>query len=72
MESYVLDGKIVIKLKDGCKHCLPKVDELSEILNKFDEGGIIVRDFKLTLELTSDWIGEHAFHLNRVTLEERK
>lgn len=72
MDSYVLDRKIVIKLKDGCNHCLPKIEELDNILTKFDERIIPFRDFKLTIELTSDWIGERVFHLNKVELEEIK
>lgn len=72
MDSYILDRKMVIKLKDNCEHCISIIDELNKLLTKYEEGGMPFRDFKLTIELTSDWIGEKVFHLNVVNLEEKQ
>lgn len=69
--NRVLDRIITIHLAKDCKHCIPKIEELNELLTKFEHGGIIVRDFKIKLELTSDWIGRPVFHLNNVSFEER-
>jgi len=71
VKSYVLDRKIVIKLKDNCNHCQSKIDTLNDIFERYDKGGIVFRDFKLTIELTSDWLEGQVFHLNNVTIEKR-
>lgn len=63
--------KLEINLKDGCQHCNPKLRELQQIFDDF-EGGLVPRDVKLTLEFTSDWLGEATWHLNKVSVLERE
>jgi len=64
--------KIEIPLKDSCNHCTPKLQELEQIFDDFENGKLPAKDMKLTLELTSDWLGETIWHLNKVTIKERK
>ena len=64
-------GNVEVKLKDSCAHCKPKIEELLETLEKFNQHQF-PRDVKLTLELNSDWLGERLWHLNKVSIEKRE
>lgn len=66
-----MNRKIELKLKNGCNHCTPKIEKLERILEDF-ENGRLPKDVKMTLELNSDWLGEFCWHLNEVTVMERK
>jgi len=63
--------QIKLEIVDGCAHCTPKLEELQKVFENFEQG-LLPKDVKLTLELNSDWIGRLCWHLNKVTVEERK